>query len=181
MIQEVHNPVYQAGSEARAGIRAGLNNFPLAAVILGGAEAITGCDYVSGTHVSAGGRVWSGVLAVMSIIPGGRGRGAGAEARGVLAGATRGSKATLYRAVSTAELKDILSNGGFRVGDGMNGKWFATSAEDAAAWGRKFYHLYEFEDYRDYDCYIRRRPADRNMFDFRCYVLGMDAAVQSRV
>lgn len=44
---------------------------------------------------------------------------------------------TLYRAVSTAEADDIARFGGFRAGpNSYEGKLFATSAEDAARYGR---------------------------------------------
>ena len=52
---------------------------------------------------------------------------------------TKGETTTLYRAVSQGELKDI-SKDGFRMGNNsMGNKWFAESAEDAAAWGQKFF------------------------------------------
>jgi hypothetical protein len=44
---------------------------------------------------------------------------------------------TLYRAVSTAEADDIARFGGFRAGpNSCEGKLFATTAEDAAQYGR---------------------------------------------
>lgn len=44
---------------------------------------------------------------------------------------------TLYRSVSTAEADDIARFGGFRAGpNSYEGKLFATSAEDAARYGR---------------------------------------------
>lgn len=46
---------------------------------------------------------------------------------------------TLYRAVSKDELADIAKNG-FQMGpNAMGNKWFAESASDAAAWGKKFF------------------------------------------
>ena len=54
--------------------------------------------------------------------------------------AIREGTVTLYRAVSQAELDDIARSGGFRPSlHSMQGKWFAESADDAAAWGRAFY------------------------------------------
>lgn len=46
----------------------------------------------------------------------------------------------LYRAVSQAEMSDILSSGQFHSDpDGFTfGKWFALQPEDAAAWGNWF-------------------------------------------
>jgi hypothetical protein len=57
----------------------------------------------------------------------------------------------LYRAVSYAELQDILSSGALRPGPpSYQGKWLAESADDAADWGRGLYpaggfHLIEVE------------------------------------
>jgi RHS repeat-associated protein len=48
--------------------------------------------------------------------------------------------ATLYRAISKDELADIAEGGQLRPGkNSMNNKWFAESAENAAAWGKKFF------------------------------------------
>jgi hypothetical protein len=45
-------------------------------------------------------------------------------------------------ALIRAELEDIAATGGFRGGAGsMGNKWFAESAEDAAAWGKKFFNF----------------------------------------
>lgn len=46
----------------------------------------------------------------------------------------------LYRAVSQAELEDILASGQFHSNPDsfIFGKWFALQPEDAAAWGRWF-------------------------------------------
>ncbi|WP_284403117.1 hypothetical protein, partial [Acidovorax sp. SUPP2825] len=53
-------------------------------------------------------------------------------------GVVRGSH--LYRVVSRAELDSVAKSGGFSPGPGaMGNKWFAESATDAAAWGKKFY------------------------------------------
>ncbi len=57
----------------------------------------------------------------------------------------------LYRAISYAELQDILSSGGLRPGPPSNqGKWFAEVLADAGEWGRRLYpgenfHLIEVE------------------------------------
>lgn len=53
----------------------------------------------------------------------------------------------LYRAVSEAELADILSYGMFRPcpsGCSMEGKWFAESLENALEWGKRFYASNKF-------------------------------------
>ncbi len=47
-----------------------------------------------------------------------------------------GPKTKLYRAVSEAELQDLVQQGKFRqVPDSLEGKWFAESPSDAAKWG----------------------------------------------
>jgi hypothetical protein len=60
----------------------------------------------------------------------------------------------LYRAVSYAELQDILVTGQLRPGPpSFQGKWFAESPVDAARWGRRLsrltggdpFHLIEVE------------------------------------
>ena len=57
----------------------------------------------------------------------------------------------LFRAVSYAELQDILFSGVLRPGPpSFQGKWLAESAEQAAEWGRALYqgalfHLIEVE------------------------------------
>jgi hypothetical protein len=54
------------------------------------------------------------------------------------------SETTLYRAVSAAERADIKASGGFRQalsGEGYEGKLFATTAEDAARYGRINYGI----------------------------------------
>jgi hypothetical protein len=57
----------------------------------------------------------------------------------------------LYRAVSYAELQDILASGVLRPGPpSFQGKWLAESIGDAAEWGRRLYpngqfHLIEVE------------------------------------
>ena len=54
--------------------------------------------------------------------------------------AARGGTTTLYRAVSPAEAAQVLENGTFQAGaNSLGGKWFATTAEHAAAWGRAMY------------------------------------------
>ena len=46
---------------------------------------------------------------------------------------------TLHRAVSRAELESMANLGKFAPGNGsMGDEWFAESAADAAAWGKKF-------------------------------------------
>ena len=65
------------------------------------------------------------------------GRGA---AESAAASAAKETTTTLYRAVSRAELDSVAKLGGFSPGPGaMGNKWFAESATDAAAWGKKFY------------------------------------------
>ncbi|MEI8109255.1 MAG: RHS repeat-associated core domain-containing protein, partial [Verrucomicrobiota bacterium] len=46
---------------------------------------------------------------------------------------------TLWRSVSAAELRDVGANGLRQSAGSMGNKWFAESAADAAAWGKKFY------------------------------------------
>ena len=47
---------------------------------------------------------------------------------------------SLYRAVSSAEADEAVSTQAFRQGlNSMEGKWFATNAEDASQWGSEFY------------------------------------------
>jgi len=46
---------------------------------------------------------------------------------------------TLWRSVSAAELRDVGANGLRQSAGSMGNKWFAESASDAAAWGKKFY------------------------------------------
>ena len=54
-------------------------------------------------------------------------------------GASKGDTTKIYRAVSKEELLDVAENG-FRLGpNSMGNKWFAESACDASAWGKKFY------------------------------------------
>lgn len=54
--------------------------------------------------------------------------------------AGRAGVTTLYRAVSPAEAAQVLETGTFQAGaNSLGGKWFATSAEHAAAWGRAMY------------------------------------------
>ncbi|MDA8444385.1 RHS repeat-associated core domain-containing protein [Paracidovorax valerianellae] len=63
-------------------------------------------------------------------------------AHGIESGAYCAAKETtdLYRVVSRAELESVAKFGGFSPGPGaMGNKWFAESATDAAAWGKKFY------------------------------------------
>ena len=53
----------------------------------------------------------------------------------------------LYRAVSEAELSDILNYGRFRPcpsGCSMEGKWFAEELENALEWGKRFYPSNKF-------------------------------------
>lgn len=46
----------------------------------------------------------------------------------------------MFRAVSQAEARQIARTGTFEAGaNSLGGKWFATTADDAAAWGAKFY------------------------------------------
>ena len=118
-----------AGSPERNDFSQFVRMVPVVGGIAAGYNALTGCDIVAGRKESAANRGWDGVMAALAFIPGGS-----------AGGAARGSKITLYRAVSTAELQDILASGKFRAVAGqMETKWFATSAKDAATWGRDFY------------------------------------------
>lgn len=46
----------------------------------------------------------------------------------------------LFRAVSVAELSDLISSGTFQaVPNSLEGKFFAVTIEDAEQWGRWFY------------------------------------------
>lgn len=48
-------------------------------------------------------------------------------------------RVTLYRAVSMAEYRDLQEHRRFQTTpSSLEGKWFATTASDAAAWGRLF-------------------------------------------
>jgi len=61
------------------------------------------------------------------------------EASGYTIAPNNGGTTTLYRAVSKDELLDVADNG-FRLGpNAMGNKWFAESAGDASAWGKKFF------------------------------------------
>ena len=61
------------------------------------------------------------------------------DVRRIADGAEEGTT-TLWRAVSEAELRHVASSGMLRTTEGaMGNKWFAESASDAAAWGKKFY------------------------------------------
>jgi hypothetical protein len=57
----------------------------------------------------------------------------------------------MFRAISYAELQDILATGALRPGPpSFQGKWLAETPEDAAEWGRRLYsggafHLIEVE------------------------------------
>jgi len=47
---------------------------------------------------------------------------------------------SFYRAMSPAEYDDLMTTGQFRPGEGtIEGKFFATTPQDAQAWGQKFY------------------------------------------
>jgi hypothetical protein len=51
-----------------------------------------------------------------------------------------GGQTSLYRAVDAAEFDSIADTSKWATGQGqMEGKWFATTGEDAAAWGDKLY------------------------------------------
>ncbi|AKJ29719.1 hypothetical protein AAW51_3028 [Caldimonas brevitalea] len=76
----------------------------------------------------------------LSLAAGASGLRAAATGLMSLARGGRQEATTLYRAVSRAELDSVATSGGFTPGPGsMGNKWFAESAEDAAAWGKKFY------------------------------------------
>jgi hypothetical protein len=57
---------------------------------------------------------------------------------GTGAGIAAGETSTLYRAVGTAEASQIARTGAFETIPGIETKYFATSAEDAAAWASDF-------------------------------------------
>jgi len=99
--------------------------------------------YKAGYAINHFGR---GVLGLINSVGYGGDAPPGFAAMGPLAGiAAREANAarettTLYRAVSRAELDSVAKLGGFSPGPGaMGNKWFAESAADAAAWGKKFY------------------------------------------
>ncbi len=106
---------------------------PVAAIIDDGMTAATSEDPISSVGNQQGER-----LANQAMTVAGEGVGA-ATAKAVSAVAKATSKTKLYRAVSDAELADIGENGVQVNPDGSNyqtGKLFATTAEDAAQFGK---------------------------------------------
>jgi RHS repeat-associated protein len=95
--------------------------YSCAALIAAGDVATMGTAITSGTVVAAksvslGARAWN---ATKNLV--GKGE----------------NSTTLYRSVSESELSGINANKIFDAGNNMDGKWMATTFDDAVAWGKK--------------------------------------------
>ena len=114
-----------------------------------GEKFLAGLDVL--TRLLAAGSEWGGFA---SLTPGRGGARAAAREAAEEAGkrlARQGAKQSarnadewvkLYRAVSPEELEDIMRTGVLRQhpkGFSMEGKWFTTTPEPAATWGKKMY------------------------------------------
>ncbi|GIV17363.1 MAG: hypothetical protein KatS3mg022_2798 [Armatimonadota bacterium] len=80
----------------------------------------------------------------------------------------------LYRAVSLDELKDIQMVGRMRSGAGaMEGKWFATTAEHAAMWGKKLWKLSaQKQPYSIIEVRVPRSVLERMFYRERLDMIG---------
>jgi len=111
-------------------------------------------DLVNAVGYALRGKWIEAAIAGASVWPGGDvakiAKWSNIATRGGLRLAGRGSKAAakeaseewvkLYRAVSLGEVEDIMQTGKLRVKFGqMEGKWFTTTPELAARWGKKMY------------------------------------------